>query len=133
MINRGYDVKQEEFNHIIVGQDTAQTVFNRFGSPTVRSTVLGEDGSYSWYYVSKKSEKNGFLEPKVVEQTTMIVTFKSNDVVKSVTRGTGEQSVAAVNEKTMTHGKTGGIVSEAFGGLGKYRKQFEQQDESSSK
>jgi outer membrane protein assembly factor BamE (lipoprotein component of BamABCDE complex) len=119
-----------EFNKVRIGRDNAQQVFELLGSPTVRSTVVGEDGTYSWYYVSKKAEKNGFMEPKVVEQETMIITFNANDIVKSVSRGTGEQLVTTVKEQTKTGGKTGGIVSEALGGLGKYRKQFEEKGKS---
>jgi outer membrane protein assembly factor BamE (lipoprotein component of BamABCDE complex) len=124
VINRGYTLQLADFSKIVVGKDTAESVFKGFGSPTIRSTVQGKNGEYSWYYVSKKMEKNGFLDPKVVDQKTIIVTFSADGVVRSVKESTYERPISVVKEKTKTEGKTLGVISETFGGLGKYSKRY---------
>ncbi|MDR1034740.1 MAG: outer membrane protein assembly factor BamE [Holosporales bacterium] len=124
VINRGYTVYLSDFSKIAIGKDTAQSVFSDFGSPTMRSSVRKKDGEYSWYYISKKMEKNGFLDPKVIDQRTIVVTFGGDGIVRSVKESTYEKPVPIVKEKTKTEGKTGGFVRETFGGLGKYMKKY---------
>lgn len=124
VINRGYVLNAENFLKISIGKDNAQTVFEKVGSPTIRSSVMSDTGGYSWYYISKKTEKNGFWDPKVIDQRTIIVSFDSNDIVKSVTESTYEKDINIVADKTKTDGKDAGILGETFGGLGKYMKRY---------
>ena len=124
VVNRGYVLNVADFSKISVGKDNAKTVFEKVGSPTIRSSVTSDTGGYSWYYISKKTEKNGFLDPKVVGQKTMIVSFDKNDIVRSVTESTYEKDIDIVNDKTKTGGKDAGILGETFGGLGKYMKRY---------
>jgi outer membrane protein assembly factor BamE (lipoprotein component of BamABCDE complex) len=124
VINRGYVMETADFSKITAGKDDARKVFELFGSPTMRSTISGDHGEYSWYYVSKKMEKKGFLDPKVVDYKTVVVTFKSGGIVKSVSTSSYEKSVSIVKEKTRTEGKTSGFVGETFGGLGKYMNRY---------
>ncbi|MDR1476044.1 MAG: outer membrane protein assembly factor BamE [Holosporales bacterium] len=128
VVNRGYTIESADFSKIAVGKDTAEAVFMKFGSPTLRSSVVAHNGDYSWYYVSKRMEKNGFLDPKIVDQRTIVVTFRSDNVVRSVRESTYEKPISVVNEKTKTEGKTAGIVGETFGGLGKYMKRYLDKD-----
>ncbi len=124
VINRGYIIDSAEFASIVVGQDTEDSIFAKFGSPTMRSTVASQDGSFSWYYVSKKLEKKSFLDAEVVDKKTKIVTFDRNGVVTSVTTSTYEDSVKMSKESTRDQGKGAGIFNETFGGLGKYRERY---------
>jgi outer membrane protein assembly factor BamE (lipoprotein component of BamABCDE complex) len=117
-------MKTADFSKIVVGQSNEASVFEMFGSPTVRSSVQGANGEYSWYYVSKRTEKEGFLDPKTVDRKTVIVSFGPDGVVRKVSESKYEKDISPVGEKTKTEGKTGGIVSEAFAGLGKYSKRF---------
>ncbi|MDR0942375.1 MAG: outer membrane protein assembly factor BamE [Holosporales bacterium] len=123
-MNRGYVIEPAAFSKILVGKDDEQTVFEKLGSPTIRSSIIADDGSYNWYYVSKRTEKNGFLDPKVVDQKTVIVSFNKNGVVKAVSKGAEEQSIKTVSDKTETQGKNAGVWGEVFSGLGKYRKAY---------
>lgn len=124
IINRGYIVEPEQFKRIKIDQDDAMAVYSLLGAPTMRSSITSEDGSYSWYYVSKITEKNGFMDAVVKDQKTMIVTFNSSGVVKSVTESTYEKPVEAVADKTATGGKSKGVINETFGGLGKYMSRY---------
>jgi outer membrane protein assembly factor BamE (lipoprotein component of BamABCDE complex) len=129
VINHGYLIETVDFSTIKVGVDNAESVRKAFGEPTVKSSVIGPDGSYSWYYVSKKVEKVGAFAPKVLDKKTIIVSFNKNGVVTSVKEGSGEKDIAIVRDKTATGGKTAGVAGEAFGGFGKYIKRFREADE----
>ena len=128
VINRGYVLETADFSKIKVGKDDARAVFGSFGSPTMRSSIKEADGGFSWYYVSKRTEKVSFLDPKVIDQKTMIVSFDKAGIVKSVKETTYEKPVSTVSEKTKTEGSTGGVLSETFGGLGKYLKPYTESD-----
>lgn len=125
VVTRGYALDFSDFSKIIVHKDDAQTVFEKLGSPTIRSSVENEKGGYSWYYVYKRTEKNGFLDPKVLEHKTMVVSFDSAGIVSSVKESTYEKEIDLFKEQTATAGKGSGILGETFGGLGKYRKRYE--------
>ncbi len=124
VVNRGYVLNTEDFLKISIGKDNVQTVFEKVGSPTIRSSVISDTGGYNWYYISKRTEKNGFLDPKVVNQRTMIISFDANDTVRFVTESTYEKDIAIVSDKTKTDGKDAGILGETFGGLGRYMKRY---------
>lgn len=122
---RGYAMDFSDFNKIKVGKDDAQAVFEKVGSPTVHSSVEDEKGGYSWYYVSKRTEKNGFLDAKVIDAKTIVVTFDARGIVTSVSENTKERRIDVMKGQTDTAGKNSGITNEIFGGLGKYRKQYQ--------
>lgn len=124
VINRGYVVETADFSKIVVGKDDAQAVFDKLGSPTIRSSVRQNNGDYSWYYVSKRTEKYSFMDPKVVDQKTMVITFGDKGLVKSIKESTYEKPISTVSDTTKTEGKTAGVMSETFGGLGKYLKKY---------
>jgi outer membrane protein assembly factor BamE (lipoprotein component of BamABCDE complex) len=124
VINHGYAVKREHFKKITAGKDNVVAIYRAFGAPTIRSSVTSEDGSYSWYYVSKITEKTSFLTPVVIDQVTVIVTFDRHGIVKSVRESSYEKPISTVSEKTETKGKTKGALKETFGGLGKYMSRF---------
>lgn len=124
VINRGVVFDSVDYKKVIVGKDDAVSVFNKIGSPTFRSSVSSENGEYSWYYVSKRTEKNGFLDPKIVDQNTVIITFSKSNKVISVNTSSVDKEIKSVKDTTKTAGKTAGVFGETFGGLGKYLKPY---------
>lgn len=125
VMTRGYALEFSDFSKILIGTDNVQTVFEKVGSPTIRSSVENEKGGFSWYYVYKRTEKNGFLDPKVLEQKTVVVSFDTNGIVRSVVNSSDEKQIDLVKDQTVTEGKGTGILNETFGGLGKYRKRYQ--------
>ena len=121
VINRGYDVDIAKFNQVNVGQDTATDVFNRLGSPTVRSSVLHANGDYCWIYSAKQQTKFGFINPKTVRVINYVITFNSSDIVKSIDKNSYEKPVTLARDTMKSEsGKTKGVLKETFGGMGKY-------------
>ena len=126
IINRGYDSETAEFNSIIVGKDNTVSVTSKLGTPTFRSSVLRDNGDYCWYYASKQMTKIGVFNPKTVRSITYIITFNSNDVVKSVERSDSEQPINITKDSVKAQsGKSKGVLRETFGGMGKYINMYE--------
>lgn len=125
VINRGYDVSTIDFNQIKPGKDTIEDIFNKFGSPTVRSSVVHQNGDYCWYYSSKNMTKLGFLKPTIENKQLWIIKFNSNHIVKSVEFCNSENPIHIIHETSKSGGKTKGIFKETFGGLGKNLQQFD--------
>ncbi|MDR2667342.1 MAG: outer membrane protein assembly factor BamE [Holosporales bacterium] len=128
VINRGYIVDAADFGKIVIGKDNTDTVFNKFGSPTIRSSVVANDGSYRWYYVYKKTEKRGFLDAKIIDQKTKVILFDKDGIVRAVTESSYEKPISTVSETTKSGGKDAGIIGETFGGLGKYMKRYSEKE-----
>ncbi len=125
VINRGYDVSTVDFNQIKPGKDTIEDVFNTFGSPTVRSSVIHQNGDYCWYYSSKNMTKLGFFKPTIHDRQLWIVTFDKNHIVKSVKLSNSENPVHMIHETSKSGGKTKGVIKETFGGIGKNLQKFD--------
>jgi outer membrane protein assembly factor BamE (lipoprotein component of BamABCDE complex) len=114
----GYMGDFNQFKTITIGKDTAQDVMDKVGSPTARSSVEGADGSYRLVYSMKLSERSGFLDPKTIEQRTMIVLIDCNDVVRDVYEAKTAKEIELEKERTKTGGKSSGFFEEIFGGVG---------------
>jgi outer membrane protein assembly factor BamE (lipoprotein component of BamABCDE complex) len=127
VINHGYVPEGVDFKSIKVGDSTSK-IISTFGSPTMTSSIPSADGSFKWFYVYKRTEKVSFLDPKVVAQKTFIISFSKAGTVSSVSESAYEQSISTVGGKTKTEGKTGSVLSETFGGLGKYMKRYTDKD-----
>lgn len=126
IINRGYDIGTAEFDNIIVGKDNMVSVTAKLGTPTFRSSVLRDNGDYCWYYSSKQMTKIGVFNPKTVRSITYVITFDSNDVVKSVERSDYEQPINITKDSVKAQtGKSKGVIRETFGGMGKYINMYE--------
>ena len=120
VINRGYDVATVDFSQIKPGKDTIQDVWDKLGSPTIRSSVMHPNGDYCWYYSSKNLTKSGFLKPTLRSKQLWIITFNKNNIVKSIKLSNSENPVHMVADTSKSGGKTKGIIKETFGGIGKY-------------
>ena len=93
VINHGSVVESSEFKKVKPGKDDVKSVYSLLGSPTMRSSVKSEDGSFSWYYVSKRTEKTSFLSAKVVDQKTCEILFDKNGIVRSMEESSYEKPV----------------------------------------
>ena len=65
------------------------------------------------------------MDPKVVDQKTIEISFDANGIVSAVKERSGENKIEIVKDVTETSGKGTGITNEIFGGLGKYRKRYQ--------
>lgn len=113
-----YQVKE-----VVPGTHTRSDVLKLLGSPTTQGTF--EDDV--WYYVGRKTEKHGILDPKVVQERIITVTFDKEGVVQSVKDSDGSEGIEVpyAEQTTPTHGNDLTIMQQFLGNLGRFNPQTE--------
>ena len=85
--SRGYIVDQTLTSSIQPGIDNRQSVQGTLGHPSFESQF----GQPTWYYVSSRTARRPFSDPKIAEHQVLAVQFDAAGNV--VSTGTGVQSV----------------------------------------
>ena len=100
------------------GVDDKTRVTQVLGSPSATSAF--EDRT--WYYISRRTEQTAFLDPQVVEQEILAISFDSQNIVQDLKVYGLEDGrmVAMVNRTTPTHGNDLTIVQQLLGNLGRF-------------
>jgi outer membrane protein assembly factor BamE (lipoprotein component of BamABCDE complex) len=100
------------------GVDDKNRVSQLLGSPSAVSAFQDR----TWYYISRRTEQTAFLDPKVVEQEVLAVSFDANNIVEDL-RVYGVENgriVESVDRVTPTHGNDLTFVQQLLGNLGRF-------------
>lgn len=95
-----------------------EQVLHVMGSPSSVSNF----GDETWYYISAKKEREGFLEPKVIDQHVTRIIFTTDGVVAKVenfSQSDGKK-VEMVEKATPTEGHKLGVVEQILGNVGRF-------------
>ena len=114
--HQGYVIDVDLINSVQPGVDTRQSVLQVLGKPSFTSEFNQGD----WYYVARDTRNFAYNNPKVINQTTLIVTFDTRGVVTGVRR-TGKEQVASISpygRVTPTLGRKRSLFDELFGNIG---------------
>ena len=114
--SRGYIVDQTLTSSIQPGIDNKRSVQGTLGHPSFESQF----GQPTWYYVSSRTERRPFLDPKITEHQVLAVKFDAAGNVASVER-TGLDKVVFLSpdgDKTPTLGRERGFFEDLFGNIG---------------
>lgn len=114
--HQGYVLDVDLINSVQPGVDTRQSVLQVLGKPSFTSEFNQGD----WYYVARDTRNFAYNNPKVINQTTLIVTFDGRGVVTGVRR-TGKEEVASISpygRVTPTLGRKRSLFDELFGNIG---------------
>ena len=101
---------------IQAGTDNKASVEKTLGRPS----FVGEFTPNDWYYVSRDTNQFAFRNPRVTQQTVLLVRFDQAGNVTSVQR-TGKEMILALNpakRKTPTLGRQKSFFDEIFGNIG---------------
>jgi outer membrane protein assembly factor BamE (lipoprotein component of BamABCDE complex) len=100
------------------GVDDKNRVTQLLGSPSAVSAF--EDRT--WYYISRRTEQTAFLDPQVVEQEVLAISFDGQNIVQDLKVYGLEngRAVAMVDRVTPTHGNDLTIVQQVLGNLGRF-------------
>jgi outer membrane protein assembly factor BamE (lipoprotein component of BamABCDE complex) len=100
------------------GVDDKTRVTQVLGSPSTVSSF--EDRT--WYYISRRTEQTAFLDPNVVEQEVLAISFDSQNIVQDMKIYGLEDGrmVAMVDRVTPTHGNDLTFVQQLLGNLGRF-------------
>lgn len=121
----GYGFQQNNVESIKVGVTSYDQVISELGSPTSESKF----GEKTIYYISNKLEKIAFLDPKIVEQKMLSISFNDKEIVSDIYEYTLDdaQNVAFSEKKTEIHGNTLTPIEQIMTNIGKFnspKKQF---------
>ncbi|QDM40682.1 outer membrane protein assembly factor BamE [Altererythrobacter sp. TH136] len=114
--SRGYIVDQTLTSSIQPGIDNRQSVQGTLGHPSFESQF----GQPTWYYVSSRTARRPFSDPKIAEHQVLAVQFDAAGNVANVQR-TGLDQVVFLNpdgDETATVGRNRGFFEDLFGNIG---------------
>ena len=114
--HQGYVLDVDLINSVQPGVDNRQSVLQVLGKPSFTSEFNQGD----WYYVARDTRNFAYNNPKVINQTTLIITFDARGVVTGVRR-TGKEEVASISpygRVTPTLGRKRSLFDELFGNIG---------------
>lgn len=114
---RGNIVKDYQLAEVVPGQDSRSDVLKKLGSPTTKATF---DDSI-WYYMGQETEKKGILDPKVVEERIIKVSFNDDGTVESIEDVNNNRvDIPIDRDKTPTSGNEITVMQQLLGNLGRF-------------
>lgn len=114
---RGYYPDPTRAQAISVGVDTKQTISDRLGTPTLKSSFNTD----TWYYVSATQEQVIWYEPWTTKENIIEVSFDDDGHVANVKRYSEADmhKVDPVPEVTPTRGRELSFWEQMFGNIGR--------------
>jgi outer membrane protein assembly factor BamE (lipoprotein component of BamABCDE complex) len=100
--------------------DTKDKVVQTIGSPS----TIGTFSDKKWYYISRKTEKVAFFDPKTVDQQVVEVVFDQDDKVQEIKKLNLNDAydVDLVGRSTPTAGKSITVMDQLLGNIGRFNK-----------
>jgi outer membrane protein assembly factor BamE (lipoprotein component of BamABCDE complex) len=100
------------------GVDDKNRVTQLLGSPSSVSAFQDR----TWYYISRRTEQTAFLDPQIVEQEVLAVSFDSQNIVQDMkVYGLENGRLVAMTERvTPTHGNDLTLMQQVLGNLGRF-------------
>ncbi|HVT50726.1 MAG TPA: outer membrane protein assembly factor BamE [Dongiaceae bacterium] len=100
------------------GVDDKNRVTQLLGSPSTISSFQDR----TWYYISRRTEQTAFLDPKVVDQEVLAITFTDQNIVEDMkVYGLENGRMVAMNDQvTPTYGNNLTLVQQLLGNLGRF-------------
>ncbi len=117
---RGNLLDPDRLQEIEPGRHDRQQVAEILGSPS----TIGTFSDKKWYYISRRTSRLAFLEPKILEQRVIVVTFDDSGVVENVRELTveGRREIELVGRTTPTAGQGITVVQQLLGNIGRFNK-----------
>ena len=114
------NVPDPEKLELVKAGDSKDKVVQMIGSPS----TIGTFSDKKWYYISRKTEKVAFWDPKTVDQQVVEVVFDDQDKVQEVKRLNlaDAYDVDPVGRTTHTAGKSITVMDQLLGNIGKFNK-----------
>ena len=113
----GNYVKDHSFNEIKPGVDTKFDVLRKLSSPTTKSVF--DDNV--WFYLGQEFEKHGILDPKVVNERIVVVTFDEENLVSKIEDlDASRVDLNVSSRETPTSGNEMTVLQQFLSNLGKF-------------
>ncbi|MCJ7421127.1 outer membrane protein assembly factor BamE [Sphingomicrobium astaxanthinifaciens] len=114
--DQGYVYNQELTEAIAPGVDNRDSVKATLGTPS----FVGQFDDKDWYYVSRRTDRFAFRQPRLTDQRVIRVRFDEFGNVAEVVE-TGPELAVAIdpsNDETPTLGREKSFFEELFGNIG---------------
>ena len=115
MANRGTMVDADKLAEIKEGESTREDVAVKLGTPTQVSTF----DENKWYYIGRRTKQYSFLDPEVIEQKGVEISFDEEGKVKTVSKINlaDAKDIDPVSRKTPTYGIDNTFLEQLVGNL----------------
>lgn len=116
---RGNLLEDYQLKEVLAGVDGKDDVMRKIGSPT---TVAPFDDN-TWYYMGQKTKKKGIMDPKVVQERIVVVTFDADGKVAAVKdKNEGRSEIPIVQRTTPVSGNDFTFMQQMLGNVGKFNR-----------
>lgn len=118
----GYQPEEESVRQVQVGQTNRDQVQQLLGTPT---SVAAFDEN-TWLYISRRTSQTAFMEPRLLEQSVIAITFNpTSGRVTNVRRLTGQDALAIqpVDRETPSPGREMTVMEQLIGNVGRFNTQ----------
>lgn len=118
--HHGYNFEHFDIKLIKVGQTSRNEIISQMGTPTTQADF----GDKTMYYISSKTEKVVFFQPRIIEQTVIVMHFDERDILSSMTELTLDDAKRVVFSENLTEIK-GNVLSpmqQIMTNIGKFNK-----------
>ncbi|MGH6892981.1 MAG: outer membrane protein assembly factor BamE [Dongiaceae bacterium] len=115
---RGNKPDDDQVVQINPGVDDKTRVAELIGTPSAISTF----DDRTWYYISRRTETTGFLDPNVTDQQVLAISFDDSGIVDNM-RIYGQEdgrTIAYVDRVTPTEGNELTFIQQLLGNLGRF-------------
>lgn len=118
--NRGNLVEDRRLVGVHAGSSTKQDVTKLLGSPSTTSTL----DPNVWYYIGSITETESFLDPAIVQQRVLRISFNDQGVVDKVADvdTTESREIEPDEETTPTAGHEISFIEQLVGNLNREKK-----------
>jgi outer membrane protein assembly factor BamE (lipoprotein component of BamABCDE complex) len=114
---RGNIIEDFQLSEVVPGYDSRTDVLKKMGSPTTKATF--DDNV--WYYIGQETEKRGILDPEVVKERIIVVTFNDEGLVETIQDlDNNRVELPIAREKTPTSGNEITVMQQFLGNIGRF-------------
>ncbi len=114
---RGNLLEDYQLKEVLPGIDGKDDVVRKIGSPT----TIAPFQDNIWYYMGQKTEKKGILDPKVVKQRLIEVSFDADGKVGHIKeRRDPKDNIPLVQRTTPVSGNELTFLQQMIGNIGKF-------------
>ncbi len=114
---RGNIIEDFQLKEVVPGIDGRSDVLKKLGSPTTKATF--DDNV--WYYIGQETEKRGILDPEVMSERIVVVTFSDEGIVDTIQDVDNSRvDLPIARDKTPTSGNEVTVMQQFLGNLGRF-------------
>ncbi|OYX30234.1 MAG: cell envelope protein SmpA [Caulobacterales bacterium 32-69-10] len=113
----GFQAREDKPQDVKVGEDTKSTVLARLGSASTTATFEPN----IWYYISQRTNKVAYKNPKVQTREVVAITFGDDEKVAKVETYTLKDGyqIAYNGAETPTRGRELSVIEQLLGNIGR--------------